>query len=227
MNWQEYVDSFFFLLCFCLQSRRSTAQFTVQATCAAGRPASWEQRERVRQTNMIALTSAAWWLWGESTPSALHRLTEKSRSNPLSSSHAMPWMANSLLLIKGRTDIQTLYYTFVMIALLLCRQVCKWGRFHLLFLLQSNNYSRLPSSRVAWDVMLWVLPSRWFTAVSRQASKRYVLLFWRQIFLLSSILYLVNFHWTTYLKCVCKDLLNSKVLLQLLFLPQCCGAKKK
>lgn len=98
---------FFFSLCFCRQSRRSTARSTVQATCAAGRPARWEQRERVRRTNTIALTSAAWWPWGESTPSALRRLTEKCRSNPLSSSHATPWMANSLLLIKGRLDFQT------------------------------------------------------------------------------------------------------------------------
>lgn len=154
------------------QSRRSTARSTAQATCAAGRPASWEQRERVRQTNTMALTSAAWWLWGESTPSALRRLTEKCRSNPLSSSHAMPWMANSLLLIKGRLDIQTHSCVSVMMALFMCRKV-----FHFLFLLQGNNYSWLPSSRVAWDVMLRILPSRWFTAVSRETSKRYVFIF--------------------------------------------------
>lgn len=163
---------FFFFLCFFLQSRRSTARSTVQATCAAGRAASWGQRGRVRQTNTIALTSAAWWLWGESTPRALRRLTEKSRSNPLSSSHATPWMANSLLLIKGRTDNQRPSYLWVTIALSLCCKVGKWGRFHLLFVLQSYNYSWLPSSRVAWNIMLRVLPSRWFTAVSRQASKR-------------------------------------------------------
>lgn len=95
----------FSLFLLTLQSPRSTARSTVQATCAAGRPVSWGQRERVRQTNTIAPTSAAWSLWDESTPTRLCRLMEKFRLNPLSSSHAMPWMANSLLLIKGRAGV--------------------------------------------------------------------------------------------------------------------------
>lgn len=86
----------------CLQSHRSTAQFTVQATCAAGLPVSWEQRGRERQTNKIALTSVAWWQWDVSTPTHLPRLMEKSELNPQSSLHVTPWMGNSPLSIKGR-----------------------------------------------------------------------------------------------------------------------------
>lgn len=182
---------FCFLFCFHLQSRRGTARSTVQATCAAGRAASWEQRERVRRTSMTAPTSAAWWPWAASTRSVPCRLTERSRSNPRSSSHAMPWMANSPLLIKGRSDMQG----FVMIAVVVCCKVCEWGRFWSPFLPQSNNYSWLPSSRVAGDVMLRVLPSRWFTAVGWQASKRYLSFFWLQYFQLSATLCWGNLHW--------------------------------
>lgn len=90
----------------CLQSRRSTAQSTVQATCAAGLPVSWALRGRARQTSKIALTSAAWWRWDASTRTRLSRLTGKSRLNPQSSSRDMPWMANSPLLIKGKIEFQ-------------------------------------------------------------------------------------------------------------------------
>lgn len=90
----------------CLQSRRSTAQSTARATCAAGQPVSWEQRGTVRGTSRTALTSAAWWQWDASTPTRLPSLMEKSRWNPQSSSRAMPWMANSPLLIKGRIEFQ-------------------------------------------------------------------------------------------------------------------------
>lgn len=96
-------------LCLCvLQSPRSTARSTVQATCAAGPPLSWEQRGRARgrarQTSRTAPTSAAWWRWDVSTPTPLPRLMEKSELNPQSSSHATPWMANSPLLIKGGVE---------------------------------------------------------------------------------------------------------------------------
>lgn len=90
----------------CPQSHRSTAQFTVQAICAAGLPVRWEQRGRARETNRIAPISAVWWLWDVSTPTYLPKLTEKSELNPQSSSHAMPWMANSPLSIKGRLEFQ-------------------------------------------------------------------------------------------------------------------------
>lgn len=202
------VGLLFFLSSVCLQSRRSTARSTVQATCAAGRPVSWERRWRVRQTNTTAPTSAAWSPWDESTPTRLRRLTEKSRLNPLSLSHATPWTANSLLSIKGRTGIQrgTLF---------LRQKACKVGRIHSPFPPQGNNCSWLPSSRVTWDVVLRVLPSRWFTALSGQTSKRCFLLF-------------CDFKASHFvIHCICKDLLNTKLLLSSPILPQCCGAKRK
>lgn len=166
-NWCKGIHSFSFLyvlyimicVCMCLQSRRSTAQSTVQATCAAGLPVSWEQRGRARRTSRIAPTSAAWWRWDASTLTRLPSLMEKSRLNPQSSSRAMPWMANSPLLIKGRIEFQQqcgrgLYLLFItkhtnMIHL--C-SLCHLTFF--LFLLQSYNHSWLSSSRVAWDVVL-------------------------------------------------------------------------
>lgn len=92
------------VVCVCVrpQSHRSTAQFTVQATCAAGLLVSWERRGRVRQTSKIAPISAAWWRWGASTLTHPPRSTEKSELNQQSSSRAMPWMENSPLSIKGR-----------------------------------------------------------------------------------------------------------------------------
>lgn len=95
-----------FCVCMCLQSHRSTAQSTVRATCAAGLPVSWEQTERVKQTSRTAPTSAAWWQWDGSTPIRLPRSTGKCESNQQSLSRAMPWMANSPLLIKGRIRFQ-------------------------------------------------------------------------------------------------------------------------
>lgn len=64
---------------------------------------------KARQTSKIVPTSAAWLRWDVSTPTPLPRLMEKSRSNPQSSSHAMLWMANSPLLIKGRVKFGCIF----------------------------------------------------------------------------------------------------------------------
>lgn len=100
---------------FVLKSRRSTVQSTVQATCGAGTPVSWKRRVRVMQINRIALTSAVWSLLGASTPTRLPKLMAISGSNPQSSSHAIPWMASSPLLIKGKLEFE-------------CYSFWKWAR---------------------------------------------------------------------------------------------------
>lgn len=55
-----FVFCFLICVCICFQSHRSTARSTVQATCAAGRPVSWAQKGRGKQTSRKAPTSAAW-----------------------------------------------------------------------------------------------------------------------------------------------------------------------